>query len=86
MGILSKVLSFPVSLPAAGIKGAFLKIYQTAEAQYYSAEAVRSQLVEVGERFDRGEITEDEFEDLEEALLDRLDEIAAYERAKSEGA
>lgn len=85
MGLLLKTLSFPVSLPVAGLKGLLYKIHETAEAQYYNADAVRSQLVALGERLDRGEISEQHFEDLEEALLDRLDEIVAYERAKAEG-
>ncbi|MEM6682033.1 MAG: gas vesicle protein GvpG [Pseudomonadota bacterium] len=85
MGLLSKVLTFPVSIPAAGLKGLILKIHETAEAQYYNAEAVRAQLVALGDQLDNGDISETEFEALEEQLLDRLDEIAAYEAAKQGG-
>jgi len=85
MGLLTKVLTFPVSLPAAGLKGLILKIHETAEGQYYNAEAVRAQLVQLGDMLDRGEMSEEQFEELEDQLLDRLDEIAAYERQKAEG-
>jgi hypothetical protein len=85
MGLLLKALSFPVSAPVAGLKGLIYKIHETAEAQYYNADAVRSQLVALGDQLDRCEISEERFEELEDALLDRLDEIAAYERAKAEG-
>ncbi|MEO0411361.1 MAG: gas vesicle protein GvpG [Pseudomonadota bacterium] len=85
MGLLTKVLTFPVSLPAAGLKGVILKIHETAETQFYNADAVRAQLVALGDALDRGEMTEDAFEELEEQLLDRLDEIAAYELAKAGG-
>lgn len=86
MGLLTKVLSFPVSLPTAGLKGVILKIHETAEAQFYDADTVRAQLVALGDALDRGEMSEEAFEALEEQLLDRLDDIAAYERAKAGGA
>lgn len=85
MGLLTKALAFPVSLPLAGLKSVLYKIHETAEKQYYDAEAVRGQLVALGEQLDRGEMAEDAFEALEEALLDRLDEIAAYQQAKAAG-
>ena len=85
MGLLGKLLTAPVSLPVAGVKGVLTKIYETAEAQYYDAEAVRAQLVALGEQVDRGTLSEADFEEMEEHLLDRLDEIAAYEQAKAGG-
>ncbi|MEM6902134.1 MAG: gas vesicle protein GvpG, partial [Pseudomonadota bacterium] len=51
----------------------------------YNAEAVRAELVALGDQLDRGQLTEPEFEVLEEQLLDRLDEIAAYHQAKQGG-
>lgn len=84
MGLLAKLLTFPVSAPAAGLKGVFLKIYETAEGQYYDADAVRAQLVAYGEQLDRGEMSDEDFEALEDQLLDRLEEIEAYARAKAE--
>ncbi|MEM8799264.1 MAG: gas vesicle protein GvpG [Pseudomonadota bacterium] len=86
MGLVSKLLTFPVSVPVAGIKGLVMKLHETAEAQYYNAEAVRAELVVLGDRLDNGEISEEVFEELEEQLLDRLDEIEAYQKAKAEGA
>ncbi|MEM1020512.1 MAG: gas vesicle protein GvpG [Sphingomonadales bacterium] len=85
MGLLTKLLTFPISVPAAGMKGLFVKIYETVEGQYYNAEAVRAQMVALGDQLDAGEISEEEFEELEEQLLDRLDEIAAYEQEKLGG-
>lgn len=85
MGLLTKVLTFPISVPAAGLKGLILKLHETAEGQYYNAEAVRGQLVALSDQLDSGDISLEDFETLEEQLLDRLDEIAAYERAKVEG-
>ncbi|MEM7568223.1 MAG: gas vesicle protein GvpG [Pseudomonadota bacterium] len=85
MGLVTKLLSLPVSVPAAGIKGLFLKIHETVEAQYYDADGVRAQLVALGDQLDAGALDEDTYEALEEQLLDRLDEIAAYQRAKASG-
>ena len=81
--LLAKLLTFPVSVPSAALKGLILKLHETAEAQYYDAEAVRSQIVVLGEQLDRGEISEEDFEALEDQLLDRLDEIEAYMKAKN---
>jgi Gas vesicle protein G len=82
MGLLATLLSAPVSLPAAGIGGIFKKIHEAVEQQMFNPEAVRAELMALGDRLDRGEIDEATFEEAETILLDRLDEIDAFLAAK----
>jgi hypothetical protein len=83
MGLLSKILTAPVSLPVAGVSGIFKKLHEAVEQEMYNVEAIREELMALGDRLDRGEIDEATFEAAEELLLDRLDEVEAYLAAKN---
>jgi Gas vesicle protein G len=78
MGLLASLLTAPVSVPADAIGGIFKKIHEAVEQQMYNPEAVRAELMALGDRLDRGEIDEATYEVAENQLLDRLDEIEAY--------
>ncbi|MEM9500788.1 MAG: gas vesicle protein GvpG [Pseudomonadota bacterium] len=83
MGLLSSILTAPVSLPVAGVTGVFKKIHEAVEQEYYNPEAIRAELMTLGDMLDRGEIDEETFEEAEERLLDRLDEVEEYLAAKN---
>ncbi|MFI9645255.1 gas vesicle protein GvpG [Streptomyces sp. NPDC052040] len=71
MGLISEVLL----LPFAPVRGSFWAVRQVlteAERQYYDPSAVRAELARLEERLDAGEIDEQEFDRLEDQLLDRL--------------
>jgi hypothetical protein len=76
MGILTTLLTLPVSGPVKGTMWVLEKVHEAAEAQYYDPGAIKRDLVDLERRLEAGEIDEETFEAAEEILLDRLDEAA----------
>lgn len=75
MGILLKVVTFPVSLPIDGVLWLANTIKEHAEAEYYDEGAVRGRLLELELKLDLGEITEEEYQAAEDELIALLTEI-----------
>lgn len=72
MGLITEVLL----LPFAPVRGSFWAVRQVlaeAERRYYDPAAVRSELARLEQRLAAGEIDEEEFDRLEDELLDRLE-------------
>jgi len=84
MGILLNLLAFPVSGPIKGIAWIARNIKEQAEREYYDEDAVRSQLLEIELRRDRGEIGEDEYLAAQDQLLERLQLIQERREAEME--
>lgn len=82
MGLLFDVLGAPVSLPVRGFMFIFDKIVEQVNNELLDDGKVRMQLLELQELLDSGQITEDEFFEAEEELLDRLDAILAFKEAQ----
>ncbi|MFJ8357951.1 gas vesicle protein GvpG [Streptomyces cynarae] len=72
MGLIGEVLMLPFA-PVRGSLWAVRQVLAEAERQYYDPAAVRAELARLEERLDAGEIDEEEFDRLEDALLDRLE-------------
>jgi Gas vesicle protein G len=72
MGILAKLLTFPITAPLDGTVWLARQIANQAEAELYDEGRIRAELLNLELRHDLGEISEEEFEAAEEALLDRL--------------
>ncbi|GAA2316698.1 gas vesicle protein GvpG [Streptomyces hawaiiensis] len=79
MGLISEVLLLPLA-PARGSAWAIKQVVQEAERIYYDPATVRAELGRLEEQLEAGEITEEEFDRLEDELLDRL-EIASRRSA-----
>ncbi|MFF7896958.1 gas vesicle protein GvpG [Streptomyces sp. NPDC007907] len=79
MGLISEVLLLPFA-PARGSAWAIKQVVQEAERIYYDPATVRAELGRLEEQLEAGEITEEEFDRLEDELLDRL-EIASRRSA-----
>jgi hypothetical protein len=79
MGLL-KLLTFPISGPLAVAQ----VLLDEAERQLYDEAAMRREMAEVERQFQDGVIDGEEFEQREEALLERLLEARDYHRAKAE--
>ena len=77
---LFKLLTFPISGPMALAQ----VLRDEAERQLYDEAELRRQMAEVERQFQAGEIDGEEFEQREEALLERLLEAREYHRAKAE--
>jgi hypothetical protein len=84
MGILLNLLTFPVSGPIRGITWIARNIKEQAEREYYDEDAVRSQLLEIELRRDRGEIGEDDYLAAQDRLLERLQLIQERREADME--
>ena len=77
MGLLD-ILTFPFLGPIKGVVWVADKLSEQAENEIFNADAVSGQLMELELRFDLGEITEQEFLEAEESLLERLKFIREY--------
>ena len=75
MGILLKLLTFPVSAPIDGLLWVAERIKEQAEAELYDEGAVRGHLLELELKLDMGEITEEEYQVAEDELIALLNEI-----------
>ena len=82
MGIVTNVLGAPVTGPAKGVFWILKKVYEAAYDEFYDPSSIKRQLIELEDQLDAGHITEEEFEEVEVVLLQRLKEAA---RAKAEG-
>ncbi|MEU6664965.1 gas vesicle protein GvpG [Streptomyces sp. NPDC046727] len=72
MGLISEVLLLPFA-PARGSAWAIRQVLREAERIYYDPATVRAELARLEERLEAGEVTEEEFDRLEDELLDRLE-------------
>ncbi|CAL9378801.1 gas vesicle protein GvpG [Streptomyces cellulosae] len=72
MGLISEVLLLPLA-PARGGAWAIRQVLQEAERIYYDPATIRAELARLEEQLEAGEITEEEFDEQEDALLDRLE-------------
>ncbi|MER5835174.1 gas vesicle protein GvpG [Streptomyces sp. NPDC002130] len=72
MGLISEVLLLPLA-PARGSAWAIRQVLQEAERIYYDPATIRAELARLEEQLEAGEITEEEFDRLEDELLDRLE-------------
>lgn len=72
MGLFTTLLTLPVSGPIKTALWVNKKIYDLASAEYDDPAFIRKQLAALEERLVAGEMTEDEFEEIELTLLHRL--------------
>lgn len=82
MGILGKILTFPLMGPINGVRWLADTMIEQAEGQLYNEDAVRGQLVELELSYDMGEIDDETFFAAEEALLEQLKIIREYNAAR----
>lgn len=71
MGLITGILGLPL-LPLKGVVWVAEQIQQQAEAQYYDPVRIRAQLEEIEEARRKGTLSEEECEELEDDLLERL--------------
>ncbi|MCW5251916.1 MULTISPECIES: gas vesicle protein GvpG [unclassified Streptomyces] len=72
MGLISEVLMLPLA-PARGSIWAIGQVMREAERIYYDPGTIRAELARLEEALEAGEITEEQFDQQEDALLDRLE-------------
>lgn len=82
MGLISEVLLLPFA-PVRGTSWVIQQVVREAERIYYDPATVRAELSRLEEQLGAGEITEGEFDRMEDELLDRLD-IAMRRSARTD--
>jgi Gas vesicle protein G len=71
MGLLTGLLTLPLA-PVRGTIWVAERVLEEAERQLNDPEVVEQQIVEAEAAYHRGELSEEEFERIEEELLERL--------------
>ena len=66
--------------PAKGLFYIFKQIHKAAEEEFLNEENISAQLSELYMMLETGKITEEEFNNKESELLDRLDQIEEYKK------
>jgi hypothetical protein len=84
MGILTKILAFPLTGPIDGTMWLAEKLLEQAEAEMYDEGKVKAELMELEIRLDLGEIDEATYLEAEDELLQRLREIREYKASKAQ--
>lgn len=70
--LLGQLLALPVSGPMKGTVWVTEQIAEAAEQELYDERRIVAELGELAARYERGELTADEHDRQEHALLDRL--------------
>lgn len=78
MGLLSKVLFFPITGPVAGIRWSLNQVIQVAEEELTDDTPVKQDLMELQMQLELGDITDEEYVEREAVLMARLREVRAW--------
>ncbi|MFD5636733.1 gas vesicle protein GvpG [Streptomyces sp. NPDC127077] len=79
MGLFTQLVTLPLA-PVRGVAWVMDRVLEAAEDEYYDPAPIRLQLAELERQLNAGEIDEETFDQVEDQLLDRLDEIRAYQQ------
>ncbi|KMO96114.1 gas vesicle protein GvpG [Streptomyces roseus] len=77
MGLLTQLLTSPLA-PMRAVVWVAQRVTDRANEEYYDPAPVYAALADLERHLLCGDIDQDTFDDLEDQLLDRLDEIARY--------
>ncbi|PAZ17748.1 gas vesicle protein [Streptomyces sp. SA15] len=72
MGLIGEVLLLPFA-PVRGSAWVIRQVLNEAERLYYDPATVRAELAQLEQRLEAGEIDDEEFDRMEDELLDRLE-------------
>lgn len=75
MGFVFDLLTSPVLGPIRGVHWLATKVTEAAEGEVLDESKVRSELLELQMRLEMGEITEEEYDEQERVLVERLNTI-----------
>jgi hypothetical protein len=85
MGLLSKLLFFPVAGPVAGIRWSLRKVQTVVEEELTDDTPVKEELMELQMKLELGDITDDEYVAREAELMARLREVRAWRERLGKG-
>ena len=78
MGLLSKLLFFPVTGPIAGIKWSLGQVQNVVEEELTNDEPVKQELMELQMQLELGDIDDDEYSRREAVLMQRLRDVREW--------
>lgn len=78
MGLLSKILFFPVAGPVAGIRWSLGKVQKVVEDELTDDTPVKQQLMELQLELELGDIDDAEYSRREAEIMARLREVRAW--------
>lgn len=79
MGLLTEILALPLA-PVRGVGWVVDRVVEEAERVYYDPEPVERELAALEKALLEGRIDQQTFDEQEDRLLDRLEEITAFWR------
>lgn len=82
MGLVTEILALPAA-PFRGVGWVLDKVVQAAEQEYYDPGPVQEKLADLERAREEGRVSDEEFDEQEELLLRRLEEIKAYQLRKA---
>jgi Gas vesicle protein G len=85
MGLLTKLLFFPVAGPVAGIRWSLGKVQSVVEEELTDDAPVKEALMELQMQLELGDITDAEYVEREAALMVRLREVRAWRERLGKG-
>ena len=85
MGLLTKVLFFPITGPVAGIKWSLGKVQRVVEEQLVDDSQVKQDLMELQMQLELGDIDDAEYVRREADLMTRLREVRAWREKLGKG-
>jgi hypothetical protein len=78
MGIISKVVFFPVTGPVAGIKWSLGKVMGVVEEELTDDTPVKNEFMELQMKLELGDITDEEYVVREAEIMAKLREVRAW--------
>lgn len=84
MGMITGLLTLPLA-PVRGVVWVADKLAVTAERELYDPDAIYAELRELAADLDAGRITEQEFDRVEDLLLQRLHDATNQHRSSPNG-
>jgi len=78
MGLLSKILFFPIAGPVAGIRWSLGKVQAVVEEELTDDTPVKQELMELQLRLELGDIDDAKYRRREAELMERLRDVRAW--------
>ena len=78
MGLLTKLLFFPIAGPVAGVKWSLGKVQNVVEEELTDDAPIKQELMELQMRLELGDITDADYLEREAELMARLRDVRAW--------
>jgi hypothetical protein len=85
MGLLTKILFFPVTGPVAGIRWSLTKVAQVVDEELTDDGPIKQELMELQMQLELGDIDDAEYVRHEKILMERLREVRAWRERLGKG-